>query len=300
MSYYVYSPFMQGIVVQCSGEDIKTSNDVQIVIGEYISSDFNAWGVLNEHGIGSVVSGSYPSGNEIVSICSRNESYGFMLQSSESGEVWSGWDLITVAYKFSDNTEYKHRGRLAIYPSFGYYASTIIDENLNSLLASRVGENATITISEAIASDTIEIVIGKNVIDETKTIYGFNPESGTGELVSGEFLLGDAVKALWAGDDGQYGMYFIQETQPLPAWGFAFAVTAEWIFEDNTTYLFPSALKWAHSTDKAYYYSTVKDKTLNSMLDSRVGQTAKIKITESVSTKDIFKLNKFGRKNEVD
>ncbi|WP_024703781.1 hypothetical protein [Vibrio parahaemolyticus] len=300
MSYYVYSPFMQGIVVQCSGEDIKTSNDVQIVIGEYISSDFNAWGVLNEHGIGSVVSGSYPSGNEIVSICSRNESYGFMLQSSESGEVWSGWDLITVAYKFSDNTEYKYRGRLAIYPNFGYYASTIIDENLNSLLASRVGENATITISEAIASDTIEIVIGKNVIDETKTIYGFHSESGTGELVSGEFLLGDAVKALWAGDDGQRGMYFLQETQQLPAWGFAFAVTAEWIFEDNTTYLFPSDLRWAHSTDAAYYTSTVIDETLNSMLDSRVGQTAKIKITESVSTKDIFKLNKFGRKNEVD
>ncbi|ENP0841198.1 hypothetical protein ACCI44_003637 [Vibrio parahaemolyticus] len=300
MSYYVYSPFMQGIVVQCSGEDIKTPNDVQIVIGEYISSDFNAWGVLNEHGIGSVESGSYPSGNEIVSICSRNESYGFMLQSSESGEVWSGWDLITVSYKFSDNTEYKYSGRLAIYPSFGYYASTVIDETLNSMLASRVGENATISISEAIASDIIEIVIGQNIIDETKTIYGFNSESGTGELVSGEFLSGDAVKALWAGDDGQHGMYLLQETQPLPAWGFAFAVTAEWIFEDNTTYLFPEQLRWAHSTDRAYYASTVIDKTLNSMLASRVGQTAKIKITESVSTKDIFKLNKFGRKNEVD
>ncbi|MCR9868114.1 hypothetical protein, partial [Vibrio parahaemolyticus] len=130
--------------------------------------------------------------------------------------------------------------------------------------------------------------------------------AGYGSLISGEFPNGDELNICMV-IGIETGISSNLRSVNSLKWSDLDALTMTFTFEDetevttNTMYWRGTdSMKFNPRTAIGYYSSLEPQLDVYNAVQSRVGQTAKIKITEPVSTKDIFKLNKFGRKNEVD
>lgn len=270
---------------------LEINNTIEMIVGLYNPGSLYAWGYFSEHGVGTIVSGSYHSGSSIPVCYARDYYYGMILQSSVDNEYWNGWKYMKATWEFEDGTNHTYAGRLLMHPAQGFYCSGVIDEELNSLTQSNIDKSATITLSQAEApSNVIEITIGEVEIGTGDVAYGLRASSSTGELISGEFPDASPVANAYARTDG-YGC-LVGGAFERSYWNYLDAITVTWEFEDETSYEFPEPLEYYYNTTtkESYYKSDYIDETLISLISSRVGQVAKIIVSGVTSSKLIAHL----------
>lgn len=279
------------VFVKVLDASLETNNTIEIIVGLYNPGSFHAWGCFPEHGVGTIVSGSYHSGSSIPVCYARDYYYGMILQSAIEGEYWNGWKYMNATWEFEDGTSHVYAGRLLMHPAQGFYCSGVIDEELNSLAQSNIDKSATITLSQTeTPSNVIEIEIGKVEIGTGDVAYGLRAPSSTGELISGEFPDASPVTNAYARTDG-YGC-LVGGAFERSYWNYLDAITVTWEFEDETSYEFPEPLEYYYNspTTESFYKSDYIDETLIEMISSRVGQKAKIIVTEPETSKLIAHL----------
>ncbi|KIP71411.1 hypothetical protein SN11_16875 [Vibrio harveyi] len=264
-------------------EPLPDANSIKMIIGEF-NSVFDVYGYREESTTGEILSGAYPSGSTIVNCYSRSTDYGMALGSATNGELWSDWEYVGVEWKFDDGTKHVYSGTLMMSPDLGLYVSPILDSELLSLTQSNVGKEATVSLSKAIPTNSIEIVIGKTEIDTDDIVYGLREDSSTGELVSFDIPMAVSITNAYVRTSG-FGC-LVGNGFDFMYWNYPDEVSVTWKFEDGTTHKFKSSLD--HNSG-GYYGSTSIDNDLIDLISSRVGQTAKITISESVKTKDVKK-----------
>ncbi len=156
-------------------------------------------------------------------------------------------------------------------------------------------ENNSITdeISINITSSTIEIEIGEGGLQA-----GYSKAAGYGSLISGEFPNGDELNICMV-IGIETGISSNLRSVNSLKWSDLDALTMTFTFEDETE-VTTNTMYWRGTDSMKFnpraltgYYSSLEPQLdVYNAVQSRVGQTAKIKITESVSTKDIFKQDK--------
>ncbi|EIO4560654.1 Ig domain-containing protein [Vibrio parahaemolyticus] len=261
-----------------------TTNDADIVlkVGYYEQSiSWRVFGYRRASNSGEIISGSFPSGSAINSAYARDATYGMVLGSTSSGERWNDWNYITAKWKFEDGTEHVYAGRLLMSEEVGFYNSSVIDDELLALAESNLDKTAELTLSLAeTPSNEIEIIIGQHRVVGYGYDYGFLSDESTGELVSGEFPDGSPVLRVYCGD-GRYGCV-VDAYSAKAEWNFLSEISVTWEFEDGTSYTFPKALKSHYTSGQKVsgYKSSYIDDTLVSIISTKIGQSAKVIVSE--------------------
>ncbi|MDF4579392.1 hypothetical protein P3499_04255 [Vibrio parahaemolyticus] len=285
---FLRSNYDNDVSVKVIDASLDVINTIEMTIGLYGSSSFNAWGYRSVTAeVGEIISGEYHSGSVIETCYARDYYYGMILQSSVENEYWDGWDYVTATWEFEGGESHVYAGRLLMHPDQGFYCSGVIDDELNALAQNNIDKTVTITLSQAeIPSNVIEIEIGEVAIDAADDIaYGLRVKSETGELISGEFPDGSPIVGAYVRTDG-YGC-LIGGAFERSYWNYLGAINVTWEFEDETSYEFPEPLEYYYNstTKESYYKSDYIDEALIEMIASKVGQTVKITVTESETSK---------------
>ncbi|EGQ8054271.1 hypothetical protein HPX47_001630 [Vibrio alginolyticus] len=277
------------VFVKVLNASLPIDNEIKIVIGHVADGHIEVWGYSYASGdnIGELISGEFHSGSAIAYAEVQSHAYGASIMSENKGEYWSGWRYMKATWNFEDGTSHMYAGRLLMHPAQGFHTSGVIDDKLIALTQNNIDKTATITLSEDEApSNVIEIEIGE-INSVAATFYGFVDESdddGAGALISGEFPDASPVFYAYAGD-GSYGCVFGGLFE-YTYWNYQNSIKLTWEFEDGTVHEYPNPLTFRHtSSSQAYYESRYIDETLNSLLAARIGQTAKITVTEPETSK---------------
>ncbi len=273
----------QDVYVKVIDASLEINDTIEMTVGLYEGSGFNAWGYRSASSTGET-SSTYNSNRTIETCYVRDDTYGMILQSELDNELWLGWEYINATWKLDDGTSHIYAGRLLMHPSQGFYASSVIDDELIALMSSNADKSATVTLSQAdTPSNVIEIVIGEIEISEGDTVYGLRGKSDTGAVISGEFPDGCAVRSGYV-RTRSYGCLISGEGDAY--WNYLTSINVEWVFEDESSYVYPHSLTMAVLSDgERVYRSTTIDETLIEMVSSRVGQKAKIMVTQPGTSK---------------
>ncbi|HHC7130662.1 TPA: phage tail protein I [Vibrio parahaemolyticus] len=266
----------------------EINNSIKIIIGEYSSpgGSFNSWGYRAASNTGTTLS-TYNSSNAMEICYVRDHYYGMCLQSELDNEYWNGWEYMTATWEFENGTSHVYAGRLLMNTKQGFYCSGVIDEELIALTQSNIDKSATVTLSQAeTPSNVIEIIIGEVEIDTGNVAYGLRAKSGTGALISGEFPDASPVVSAYVRTSSNYAC-LLGGAFEYTYWNYLDAISVKWEFEDGTSYEFPEPLEYDHDTsnEESYYKSDYIDETLIEMISARVGQKAKIIVTQSETSK---------------
>lgn len=260
------------------------TNDADIVlkVGYHEeSTSYKVYGYRQSSSTGEIISGSYPSASAIKNAYVRDATYGMVLESASSGELWNDWSYITAKWKFENGTEHTYAGRLLMSQEVGFYNSSVIDDDLLALAASNIDKTAELTLSLAeTPSDEIEIVIGQHDVVGYGYDYGFISDESAGELVSGEFPDGAPIFSVYCGD-GRSGCVVAANSEKA-AWNFLSEIIVTWEFEDGTSYTFPESLKsyYVSGQKESGYKSSYIDDTLVDIISTKVGQSAKVIVSD--------------------
>ncbi|MBY7706047.1 phage tail protein I [Vibrio alginolyticus] len=273
------------VYVKVLDESLDVNNTIEMTIGLYEGSSFSAWGYRATSSTGET-SSSYNSGRAIEVCYVRDYYYGMALQSELDNEYWNGWEYMNATWEFEDGTSHVYAGRLLMHPGEGFYTSSVIDDELIALAENNIDKPVSITLSKSEApSNVIEIEIGEVEIGTGDAAYGLRAPSSTGELIAGEFPDASPVTSAYVRTKS-YGCV-IAGASERTYWNYLNAITVTWEFEDETSYEFPEQLEYYYnsSTVESFYKSNYIDETLIEIISARVGQKAKIIVTEAETSK---------------
>ncbi len=273
------------VYVKVIDSSLPTNENIEIKIGLFESSLFKALGYRAESSTGDT-SGTYNSGNAITALYVRDYYYGMLLQSEIDNEYWSGWKYMNAVWSFEDGTTHAYAGRLLMHKREGFYASSVIDDELIALAQSNIDKQVTVTLSHSEEpSNIIEIEIGEINISSSDTAYGLRASSSTGTLIAGEFPDASAVANAYVRTE-RYGC-LVGGSFERTYWNYLDAIKVTWEFEDGTSYEFPEKLEYYYNSGSAesFYKSDYIDEKLISLISAKVGQTARIVVTEIETSK---------------
>ncbi|EHV5556837.1 hypothetical protein K0W35_003517 [Vibrio parahaemolyticus] len=289
VSDFLQRNYGNDVFVKVLDASLEVSNNIEMTIGIY-ETGFTAWGYRSLSGTGET-SSAYNSSSAIETCYVRDAYYGMALESEVDGEYWNGWEYVAATWEFEDGTSHVYAGRLLMHSGQGFYTSSVIDDELITLAQNNLDKSVTVTLSQAeTPSNVIEIEIGEVEIGTGDTAYGLRTSSSTGSLNSGEFPDASPVVNAYVRTKG-FGC-LIGGAFERTYWNYQNSIIATWEFEDGTTYEYPEALKYSYNStsSESYYESSYIDETLIAMMSARVGQTAKIIVTESETSKLIAHL----------
>ncbi len=273
------------VYVKVLDESLDVNNTIEMNIGLYEGGTYNAWGYRATSSTGAT-SSTYNSDSAIETCYVRDYYYGMILQSELDNEYWLGWEYVTATWEFEGGTSHEYAGRLLMHPDQGFYTSAVIDDELMALAQNNIDKPATVTLSQAeTPSNVIEIEIGEVEIGAGDVAYGLRAPSSTGELISGEFPDASSVANAYVRTDN-YGC-LVGGAFERSYWNYLDAINVTWEFEDETSYEFPERLEYHYNTTtkESFYKSDYIDEALIDIVSARVGQKAKIIVTEPETSK---------------
>ncbi|MCD1413735.1 hypothetical protein IOC51_06755 [Vibrio parahaemolyticus] len=279
------------VFVKVIDASLEINNSIEMIIGQYTGGSYSVCGYRSESNTGEIISGKYHSNSAIKTLYARDYYYGMVVESELDYEYWNGWKYVNAKWEFEDGTSHVYEGRLLMSREQGAYTSSVIDEELNALAQNNIDKLATVTLSQAeTPSNIIEIVIGQYDVVGYGYDYGFLSNRSVGELISGEFPDAAPIFSAHCGN-GRYGCV-IAAASKHAKWNYVDKIVVTWEFEDGTSYEFPEPLSsyYIAGQKESGHKSTYIDDTLVSIISSRVGQTAKIIVTEPETSKLISHL----------
>ncbi|EGQ7677966.1 hypothetical protein MW334_003534 [Vibrio parahaemolyticus] len=204
-------------------------------------------------------------------------------------EAWN--DYVNVRLSFFTETERVETtvsNGFLFTESLATYRWYDTQDEVSAFLQNNYGNDVFVKVIDASLeiNNSIEMIIGQYAGGSSYSVWGYRPESNTGEMISGKYHSNSAIKNFYARDD-YYGMALKSSVDNEYWLGWEY-VNAKWEFEDGTSHTYKGRL--IMNEIQGAYTSSVIDEELNTLAQNNIDKLAIVTLSQAETPSNVIEI----------